>query len=172
MSASEWGQIFYPNFYQRSVEQQVLWPDFPQLLKFWKFDPQYLVIKIQQIVSYYINFKFFIQFWPFFTIFPTFSLKNPKIPKNDLVTLATSWDPLPLYFKSQSIKENGDLNSSTKLGQRRRLLCSCFLLSRTVLSPYLWTGWLAALSLKSKELDSRMYTLHSVQNVFLLLCMK
>ena len=86
------------------------------------------------MLFYYINFDFLTQFWFFFHNFFHIFNKKTKIWKSALVTLATSWDPLPLYFKSQSIKENGDLNSSTKLGQRRRLLCSCFLLSRTVLS--------------------------------------
>ena len=82
-----------------SMRKRILWPEFPQLWKFWKFDPQYLVIKIQQIVFYYINFHFFTQFWPFFTIFSTFSLKKSKISKNVLVTLI---EPLAAHESERS----------------------------------------------------------------------
>ena len=43
--------------------------------------------KIQKIVFCDINFQFFTQFWPFFTIFPPFLFKNLTISKKALVTL-------------------------------------------------------------------------------------
>ena len=67
--------------------KQLLWPDFPQLWKFLKFDPQYLLIKIQQIVFYYINFQFFYTILALFHNFFHIYSEKFKLSKNALVTL-------------------------------------------------------------------------------------